>query len=88
MALYNLQELLTKQMPYEHLNVDYQVVSYLFLGETPQKPYDYKDWPSHYQDIWALCEVCWSKEPAARPNIDAIIAKLRDIATSADKVLS
>lgn len=74
------QEILTKDVPYAHLERDFTIFAALFQKEIPPTPKDLDDWEETDKWLWQLCRACWDIDAARRPTAEKLIQDLDSVA--------
>ncbi|KAH8107459.1 kinase-like domain-containing protein, partial [Phellopilus nigrolimitatus] len=69
-------ELLTKELPFFHLENDREVSLHISEGNQPSRPASTETWPICYQKLWNLCRACWHLYPGRRITIYQIDSAL------------
>ena len=68
--LTSTQELLTRKLPYYHLNNEAAVIFAIATYKLPKFDAD----PALYATyIWEMCLDCWKKSPAKRPTMTNLV---------------
>jgi len=65
-----LWEIVSSQIPYEHIENDYVIINTIEKGTTEELP---EDMPEDYA---AIIKSCWSLDPKHRPTADALAKSL------------
>lgn len=76
-AIYSLQEILTKLLPYNELRTDAQVMTAIVSGEKPSRTVDAQTGAEVDPLLWDLSCECWDNDLSNRPSM-AQVARYLD----------
>ncbi|KAI5119291.1 hypothetical protein M0805_008206 [Coniferiporia weirii] len=66
-------ELLTMERPYAKICLEFQITVAVMRKELPSPPLSVETWPKRYQEVWKICELCWTFVPQERISMaDAV----------------
>ena len=76
--IYDIQELLTGELPFSHIRSDSRVVTEIVRGNDPHTPTIEEDDVDAglKRFMWSICLKCWTREPDYRPTIDAVLEEM------------
>ena len=77
------QEILTGSPPYNHLQIDPEVIASICKREIPLRP-DLQNFPQYSEITWNVCTRCWAFEPEQRISMKVIEEVLRNISLGID----
>ena len=69
--------MLTWKIPYWNIPIDARVILQISKGELPQKPLDFPKTIIN-NELWILCESCWTTTSELRPSAKEIPGSLID----------
>lgn len=82
-VLTNPQEVLTGNIPFEHLRLEPLVLRASMNCRSPHQPDEPLLAAAEEVQLWALCRSCWHVDPKRRPTIMALQEQLQDVCASA-----
>lgn len=84
-VLTNPQEVLTGNIPFEHLSLRLEplVMRAIMNCRSPHQPDEPLLAAAEEVQLWALCRSCWHVDPKCRPTIMALQEQLREVCASA-----
>jgi serine/threonine protein kinase len=70
------QEALSGKIPFENCRSEVQVMMSIMSGKLPAKPEDGRGLGKVFDLLWDCCCVCWSRNPAERPQMAEVRERL------------
>ncbi|KAI5116310.1 hypothetical protein M0805_009154 [Coniferiporia weirii] len=69
-------ELLAKERPYADISISAQIIRTVMQQRLPSCPSSFYVWPVKLQEVWGLCEACWTFDPQLRISMSSAVMGL------------
>ncbi|KAI5120170.1 hypothetical protein M0805_008437 [Coniferiporia weirii] len=72
-----IYELLVKNRPYAHVELDIQTIISVIKKQLPSPPASFETWPKILKEAWGICESCWAFDPQHRITMVHVVERLK-----------